>query len=351
MDSLGLFDQPDDAAGRLQPVAAVMALSDTATGLHVLLKERTPLSDADDFGRLSLLGSRIQEADVAEAYGRSVSDAAVDPKRALDELWKAAPKRDQLYVPPSAFMLAVRRELFVTCGLAIDPERLSYCGLYVIDRDLPQSQVGFAIFILDLIREPFDELTFALNRAPHALQCVPVGDLADGSLPLNSFLTRAGEWLLKNALADRPPSSAILDAMGERVFIGHGGSGLWRELKDFVSDDLGLPWDEFNRVPVAGVTTTDRLAQMLDNAGIAFVLLTAEDETVDGRDLARQNVVHEAGLFQGRLGFKRSIVLLEDGCDEFSNIRGLTQIRFPAGNIKASFHDVRKVLEREGFLT
>ncbi len=59
------------------------------------------------------------------------------------------------------------------------------------------------------------------------------------------------------------------------------------------------------------------------------------------------NVVHEAGLFQGRLGFSRAIILLEEGCEEFSNIHGLGQIRFPKGNIKAVFEDVRQLLERE----
>jgi predicted nucleotide-binding protein len=43
------------------------------------------------------------------------------------------------------------------------------------------------------------------------------------------------------------------------------------------------------------------------------------------------NVVHEAGLFQGRLGFERAIILLEEGCKSFSNIEGLGQIRFPKG--------------------
>lgn len=136
---------------------------------------------------------------------------------------------------------------------------------------------------------------------------------------------------------------------GGRVFIGHGGSQLWRELKDFVQDRLGLPWDEFNRVPIAGVTNIARLAEMLDAAGIAFLVLTAEDEDRDGAVHARQNVIHEAGLFQGRLGFSRAIVLLEEGCEEFSNIQGLGQIRFPKGNIPASFEEVRRVLEREGF--
>jgi predicted nucleotide-binding protein len=61
-------------------------------------------------------------------------------------------------------------------------------------------------------------------------------------------------------------------------------------------------------------------------------------------------VIHEVGLFQGRLGFAKAIVLLEEGCTEFSNIHGLGQIRFPKGNVRAIFEDVRSVLEREGLL-
>jgi len=140
------------------------------------------------------------------------------------------------------------------------------------------------------------------------------------------------------------------DRIGTNVFIGHGKSHLWRELKDFVQDRLGLPWDEFNRVPVAGVTNIARLSEMLDAAAIALLVMTAEDEMADGGVQARMNVIHEAGLFQGRLGFTKAIVLLEEGCTEFSNIQGLGQIRFPKGNIRASFEEVRQVLEREGVL-
>jgi predicted nucleotide-binding protein len=62
------------------------------------------------------------------------------------------------------------------------------------------------------------------------------------------------------------------------------------------------------------------------------------------------NVIHEVGLFQGRLGFTRAIVLVEEGCQEFSNIQGLGQIRFPVGNISACFEEVRRVLEREAVI-
>jgi predicted nucleotide-binding protein len=137
---------------------------------------------------------------------------------------------------------------------------------------------------------------------------------------------------------------------GGRVFIGHGGSLVWKDLKDFIQDRLKLPWEEFNRVPAAGVTTAERLSDMLDTAGIAFLVMTGEDERADGALLARMNVVHEAGLFQGRLGFKKAIILLEHGCEEFSNIYGLGQIRFPKGNIAAIFEKIREVLEREGLL-
>lgn len=132
-----------------------------------------------------------------------------------------------------------------------------------------------------------------------------------------------------------------------RIFIGHGQSLAWRELKDFLQDRLALPWNEFNRVSAAGVPTTIRLGQMLDDSRFALLVLTAEDETAVGNMQARMNVLHEVGLFQGRLGFSKAIVLLEDGCVEFSNIAGLGQIRFPKGKISAVFEQVREVLERE----
>jgi predicted nucleotide-binding protein len=61
-------------------------------------------------------------------------------------------------------------------------------------------------------------------------------------------------------------------------------------------------------------------------------------------------VIHEIGLFQGRYGFERAIVLLEEGCDEFSNIVGIGQIRFPKGSITSVTEEIRRVLEREGLL-
>jgi hypothetical protein len=138
---------------------------------------------------------------------------------------------------------------------------------------------------------------------------------------------------------------------GELIFIGHGQSLLWLLLKDFIKDTLHLQPDEFGyRESVAGYATVERLDAMLSQAGFAFLIMTAEDEHLDSTIHARENVIHEIGLFQGKLGRKRAIVLLEEGCAEFSNIRGLIEIRFPKGNIRAVFEDIRRVLAREGFI-
>lgn len=138
--------------------------------------------------------------------------------------------------------------------------------------------------------------------------------------------------------------------VGPNIFIGHGRSAAWRELKDFIEDRLGLRTDEFNRVPIAGVSNVKRLEEILSSAAFAFLVMTGEDDQPDGTSHARLNVVHEAGLFQGKLGFERAIVLLEAGCKEFSNIAGLGQLRYAKGRISDKFEDVRLVLEREGLV-
>lgn len=136
--------------------------------------------------------------------------------------------------------------------------------------------------------------------------------------------------------------------LGQKVFIGHGGASMEYLRLGVWLTDRGLEWEVFDRVPTAGLSTKERLLEMLDNAQFAFLFLTPEDEDAEGKMNARANVIHEVGLFQGRLGWTKAIVLLESGCEEFSNIKGIGQIRYPRGNIRAAFDEIRQVLEREG---
>jgi len=134
------------------------------------------------------------------------------------------------------------------------------------------------------------------------------------------------------------------------IFIGHGHSDAWKTLKEFLAGRLGLKVDDFENEFVAGYAIPERLTEMLDRAAFAFLVMTAEDEAADGTMHARENVIHEVGLFQGRLGFRKAIVLLEQGCHEFSNIHGLLHIEFPRNDIMRASEQIRGVLEREGVI-
>lgn len=81
------------------------------------------------------------------------------------------------------------------------------------------------------------------------------------------------------------------------------------------------------------------------------MVLTAEDKTSEGATRARQNVIHEIGLFQGRIGFNKVVLLLQEGTEEFSNIAGLQYIPFSKDNIQHTFYELQGVLKREGLIT
>jgi predicted nucleotide-binding protein len=131
------------------------------------------------------------------------------------------------------------------------------------------------------------------------------------------------------------------------IFIGHGRSPLWRDLLDHLHHQHGYPVEAYETGARAGHSIRDVLEHMLRDSSFAVLVMTGEDEAVDGSLRARQNVIHETGLFQGHLGYSRAIVLLEDGTDEFSNIHGVQQIRFSKAKIRETFGDVLATLRRE----
>jgi predicted nucleotide-binding protein len=131
------------------------------------------------------------------------------------------------------------------------------------------------------------------------------------------------------------------------IFIGHGGSEQWRNLKDHLHEKHGYEVEAYEIGARAGHAIRDILEEMLDKTSFAILVMTGEDRTDEGGMRARQNVVHELGLFQGKLGFTKAIVLLEDGTEEFSNIHGINEIRYGKGNIKETFGEVLATLKRE----
>lgn len=145
---------------------------------------------------------------------------------------------------------------------------------------------------------------------------------------------------------------ALVEAAPPRpcIFIGHGRSPLWARLQIYLKEDLRLETVNYESESRAGDSIIPILERMLNQANFAVLLLTAEDETKSNDKRARQNVVHEAGLFQGRLGFRKAILLVQEGLEEFTNVAGLQYIPFAGDRIEQTFYELQRVLRREGLL-
>lgn len=163
------------------------------------------------------------------------------------------------------------------------------------------------------------------------------------------FILRLGNVVdacAKDCFIPQPPQPKR-ELPKPKIFIGHGGSSQWRDLKDHLHEQHGYDVLAYETGSRAGHTIRDVIGDMLDKSSFAILVMTGEEAMDNGTVRARQNVIHEIGLFQGRLGFTKAIVLKEDGTEEFSNINGVNQIRYAKGNIKETFGDVLAVLKRE----
>ncbi len=126
-------------------------------------------------------------------------------------------------------------------------------------------------------------------------------------------LDRMTEDELKNEVnALTPHKVALNEIKGGKVFIGHGRSKLGARVQLFLKDELNLETFTFESESRTSESIIQILEDFLATSSFAILILTAEDETVDGKVRARQNVIHEAGLFQGRLGFDKVVLLKQD---------------------------------------
>ena len=137
-----------------------------------------------------------------------------------------------------------------------------------------------------------------------------------------------------------------------RIFIGHGNSSQWRDLKDYLHEKHGYDVKAYEIGARGGHTIRDILEDMLSKSSFAILVMTGEDMDEKDNLQFHQNVIHELGLFQGRIGFSRAIVLLEEDTEDFSNVHGIQQVRYGKGNIKETFGDtlatLRSQMSQEG---
>ncbi|MGW4893336.1 PfkB family carbohydrate kinase [Kitasatospora sp. NPDC004240] len=133
------------------------------------------------------------------------------------------------------------------------------------------------------------------------------------------------------------------------VFVAHGRSPEWLAVKAFVEQRFGLPVYSFESDSWGSRPVTEALADYLQRCSFAICVLTAEDATGDGQLVARQNVIHEIGLFQGQYGFDRVFVLAEEGCESVPPPAVPYTSTFPRHGIDRSFWHLDRALQNQGF--
>jgi len=134
------------------------------------------------------------------------------------------------------------------------------------------------------------------------------------------------------------------------VFVAHGGrSDCWAVHK-YLSEDLKLKVIMFETENRTAQQIASVLEDMVTQSSVAIAVMTAEDTLEGGQKRARQNVIHEIGLFQGRLGFDRVAMLKESNTENFSNMHGVTYIPLNPKYIQGSFHEIQEWLRAKGMI-
>jgi hypothetical protein len=127
-----------------------------------------------------------------------------DDSDALDELFDNADQ--DLTLKLDFFRSAARRELFLSCGLNIDFDRLDFCGYRLVERENEGTYLGFAVFRLNLAKTPeFNEMR-SIQRWSKAMHRVPISKLyaPENRDRLNRLLVTDREWLHANVFNLQP---------------------------------------------------------------------------------------------------------------------------------------------------
>lgn len=96
------------------------------------------------------------------------------------------------------------------------------------------------------------------------------------------------------------------------VFIGHGHHLLWTRVALHLLEDYNIKSVYYENQCRVDVSIDDTIEEFLQNNKIKFAIFTLmkEDETADSNKRARQNVIHELGIFRSRLNSKRVAMIV-----------------------------------------
>ncbi|MGF7233511.1 MAG: TIR domain-containing protein, partial [Frankia sp.] len=90
--------------------------------------------------------------------------------------------------------------------------------------------------------------------------------------------------------------------------------------------------------------------QQLEESGFAICVIVPDFGSSRSNSRADDRLVHFAGFLQGYLGFEKVALLVQNGCETFSNMAGLLRLDFRPGNIQDAFIELERMLRREGLV-
>lgn len=114
----------------------------------------------------------------------------------------------------------------------------------------------------------------------------------------------------------------------KKVFIVHGHNDSVKQTVARTLENIGLTPVILAEQPDKGRTVIEKFENEGNDVGFAVVLLTADDKGRKNKarslqSRARQNVVFEMGYFMALLGRERVMLLLQDGVEEPSDLKGV----------------------------
>lgn len=200
---LSAFGDPTPRTRCLRPIALTILRTRGPGGRQVLVKVRSPLTDYDDFGRISFLSARILVEDILQAHGEEM-DPAEDAEDAFVELWERIGRPEPFYISDDVFVQAARRDVYETTLLELGSDRFAKRGFQIMDREDRSMQLYFAVLTVDL--EP-SEVSVARrtgqaikNPGGPLLRVMSVDELLSGRHPVNRIMRDRKEWLLNTCL-------------------------------------------------------------------------------------------------------------------------------------------------------
>jgi hypothetical protein len=189
-----------------EPAVVVAVCGRTSEGPVVVLKERSPSNSIDDFGKLSLISEHVIVEDLVDWVGRLAEPLDADDTQAREQVWKAAGRPAQLMLDERFFKAAAQRELFISCGLDVDFDRLKFHGYRLVNRE-DGTHLGFAVYRLDLIQDDAVDELDTVTKWSHDMRPIVVDKLylEPNIGRLNRLLRLQQTWLLGNVLAPAVP--------------------------------------------------------------------------------------------------------------------------------------------------